>query len=164
MTNTCHSSWLTLRNHISAYSHLISDVGFIFHLTFSQNRPTQAKKSQFYILKSMERLGTWWNTCHSPCLTMRNNIPVIFPPDFWCGLHIPSHTSILGQKGGCIGQKEPILRPKKFGNGRNMMKYMSFTMFDHEESHTSHISTRFPTWASYSMSHFDFRPKKKRAT
>ena len=118
------------------------------------------KKSQFYVLKSMESVETWWNTCHSPCLTMRNNIPVIFPHDFWCGLHIPSHTSILGQKEGFTGQKEPISRPKKYGNGRIMMNHTPFIMSDHEESHTSHISTWFLMWASYSISHFDFKRKK----
>ena len=108
----------------------------------------------------MEMVETWWNTCHSSCLTMGNHIPVTFPPYIWCGLHIPCHTSILGQKGGFTGQKEPILRPKKYGNGRNMMKYISFIMSDPKESDTSHISTWFLMWASYSISHFDFRPKR----
>ena len=138
--NTRHSSCLTMRNHILVtFFHLISDVGFIFHVTLRKRGFHRPKKSQFYGLKSMEMVETWWNTCHSSCLTMGNHIPVTLL-DVWYELHIPCRTSILGQKGGFTGQKEPILRPKQCGNGRNMMKYMSLIMVDHRESHTSHIS------------------------
>jgi len=39
---------------------------------------------------------------------------------------------------GYTDQKETILRPKNYGNGRNMKKCTSFIMSDPKESHTSH--------------------------
>ena len=50
-------------------------------------------------------------------------------------------TPILGEKKVALGQKEPFSPPKKRGNGRNAMKYMSFIIVNHRESHSSHNST-----------------------
>jgi len=74
---------------------------FIFHLTSTFSEKTgwwRRQMSPFFVLKSVEMVEIWWNTCHTPWLTIYNHMIVIFSSDLWCGLHIPHHTSILGQK------------------------------------------------------------------
>src|SRR5690348_12648718 len=93
----------------------------------------KAKKSHLFVLKNveMEYMRKYMSLIMVDYLSI--HIPVTFPLDFLCGLHIPPHTSILGQKEASKEQNEPFSPLNKRGKGRNVMKYTSFIMLDHIE-------------------------------
>ena len=139
--NACYSSCLTIRNHIPAI--FPSDCWYGLHIlpkTFILGA-TQAKTSRFHILNSVEMVETGWSTCHSSYLTLRNHIPVIFPPIFWCGLHIPSQTSFLGQKGATQAKKSQFYALKRM----EMVETLRNTCHSSCLTMGNHIPAIFPS-------------------